>query len=120
MEILKYVILGVHIIGVASLLGGALIEMTAKREGGKRVVPAVLHGAWTMLVTGILLVGMNYAIDDPVDNAKITVKLGVLVAIIVIALINRKKVPVATWVLPTISLLTVVNIFLATVWRSYS
>ncbi|WES64295.1 hypothetical protein P0L94_17740 [Microbacter sp. GSS18] len=120
MEIFKYVVLGIHIIGVASLLGGALVEMTSKRDGGKRIVPAIMHGAWTMLVTGVLLVGLNYAVGDPVNNAKITVKLGVLVAIIVIALINRKKEALAAWVLPTISLLTVVNIFLATVWRSYS
>ncbi|WP_353808335.1 hypothetical protein [Agromyces sp. SYSU T00194] len=120
MEILKYVVLAIHIIGVASLLGGALVEMTSRREGGKRVIPAILHGAWTMLVTGVILVGLNYAVGDPVNNAKITVKLGVLVVILVIALVNRKKEAVAAWVLPTLASLTVVNIFLATVWRSYN
>ena len=40
-----------------------------------------------------------------------------LVAIIVIALMNRKKESVAAWVLPTIGVLTVVNVLLATVWR---
>lgn len=122
MEILKNVILALHIIGVASLLGGALMQTKDMKAGTARVVPAIMHGAWTMLITGVLLVGMAYALGNGefVNNAKITVKLLVLVAILVIAFINRKKETVATWVLPAIAGLTVVNILLATVWKAYS
>lgn len=117
MEILKNVILALHIIGVAALLGGVLFQIKAIRQGTARVLPAIMHGAWTMLITGVLLVGLQYPLGNDVNNVKITVKLAVLLAIIVIALINRKKDPVATWVLPTVGALTVVNVFLATVWR---
>lgn len=117
MEILKNVVLALHIIGVVALLGGVLYQIGAMRQGKARVLPAMMHGAWTMLVTGIILVGLQYPLGNEVNNAKIAVKLAVLIAIIVIALVNRKRDVVAAWVLPVIGGLTVVNILLATVWR---
>lgn len=117
MEILKNVVLAVHIIGVVALLGGVVYQVKPMREHTARVLPAMMHGAWTMLVTGIVLVGLQYPLGNDVNNMKITTKLLLLVAIIVIALMNRKKESVAAWVLPTIGVLTVVNVLLATVWR---
>jgi hypothetical protein len=117
MEILKNVILALHIIGVAALLGGVLYQVRAMRAGTARVLPAMMHGAWTMLVTGILLVGLQYPLGHDVNNVKVAVKLAVLIAIIVIALVNRKREAVAGWVLPTIGALTVANVVIATVWR---
>ena len=117
MEILKDVILALHIVGVAALLGGVLYQVRAMRAGTARILPAMMHGAWTMLVTGILLVGLQYPLGHDVNNAKIAVKLAVLIAIIVIALINRRRETVAGWVLPTIGALTVANVVIATVWR---
>ena len=117
MEILKNVILALHIIGVVALLGGVVYQIKPLREGTARILPAMMHGAWTMLVTGVALVGLQYPLGNDVNNAKISVKLLVLVAIIVIALVNRKKETLAAWVLPTIGALTVVNVVLATVWR---
>lgn len=120
MVILINVILAVHIIGVAVLLGGVLAQLPALREGKARIAAAVMHGAWTMLATGILLVGLHYALGLGVNNAKITVKLLVLVAIIVIALVHRKRATVASWVLPTLAGLTILNVLLATVWQNYA
>lgn len=117
MEILKNVVLALHIIGVAALLGGMLYQTAAIRQGTARILPAIMHGAWTMLVTGVVLVGLQYPLGNDVNNMKISVKLLVLIAIIVIALVNRKKESLAKWVLPAIGTLTVVNIVLATVWR---
>ncbi len=117
MEILKNVVLALHIIGVVALLGGVLYQIKPLRDRTARLLPAMMHGAWTMLVTGVALVGLQYPLGNDVNNTKIGVKLLVLVAIIVVALINRKKESVATWVLSTIGILTVVNVLLATVWR---
>ena len=66
------------------------------------------HGAASPQVTPL---------GHDVNNVKISVKLAVLIAILVIAFINRKRETVAAWVLPVIGGLTVVNILLATVWR---
>lgn len=118
LEIVKNVVLALHIIGVAALLGGVLYQIKDMRAGTARVLPAILHGAYTMLITGIILVGMQYPLGNEVNNTKITVKLLVLVAILVITLINRKKETVAGWVLSLVGGLTVVNILLATVWKA--
>lgn len=117
MEILKNVILALHIIGVAGLLGGVIYQAGAMRSGAARIIPAMMHSAWTMLITGILLVGLQYPLGHEVNNVKISVKLVVLIAIIVVVLVNRKRETIAAWVLPAIGGLTVLNILLATVWR---
>lgn len=120
-EIIKNIVLALHIIGIASLLGGMLVQMKAMKSGTTKILPAIMHGAWTMLATGILLVGMAYmgGHGDNVNNAKITVKLVILIAIVVIALVNRRKEQLAGWVLPSLMALTVANILIATVWTKY-
>ena len=120
MEILKNVVLALHIIGVASLLVGALVQMSAIKLGTTRIMPAIIHGAWTMLATGIILVGLQYPLGHEVNNVKITVKLAILVAIVVIALVHKKREALAGWVIPTLATLTVANIVIATVWKNYS
>ena len=119
MEILKNVVLALHILGVVALLGGVLFQIRDMKAGTARVLPAMLHGAWTMLLTGLILVGMQYPLGrgDDLDNTKVAFKLVILVAIIVIALINRKREKLATWVLPVLGALTVANVVIATVWR---
>jgi hypothetical protein len=120
MEILKNVVLAFHIIGVASLLGGVMVQISAIKLGKTRIVPAIMHGAWLLLVTGVLLVGLQYPLGNEVNNVKITVKLAVLVAIFVIALVNRKRDVVASWVIPALGGLAVANILIATVWKQYN
>jgi len=119
MEILKNIVLALHIIGVAALLGGVLYQIKAMRAGEARVLPAIMHGAWTMLVTGLILVGLQYplGLGDDLNNTKIAVKLVILIAIVVIGLVHRKKTPVAGWVLPTLGVLTTANVVIATVWH---
>lgn len=119
MEILKNIVLALHIIGVVALLGGVVYQSSAMKAGTARVLPAMLHGAWTMLLTGLILVGLQYPLGrgDDLDNTKIAVKLGVLIVIFVVALINRKRESVANWVLPVLGALTVANVVIATVWR---
>lgn len=118
MEIVKNILVVLHFIGIASLLGGALSQMPAMKSGTAKIVPAIMHGAWTMLATGLLLVGMTYAMGEgeEINNAKIGVKLAVLIAIVVIALVNKKKDAAPKWVIPTISVLTIVNIVIAVFW----
>ena len=76
MEIVRDIVLFGHLLGMASLLGGAVVQM---RGRDRLVNPAMFHGAVTQVVSGVLLVGIAYALDDgaegaDVDNAKIAVK----------------------------------------------
>lgn len=116
MDILRQVLFVLHIVGLASLLGGVLVQISAFRGGKARILPAIMHGAWVQLVTGVALVGVIASGDDHVNNAKIGVKLAILIVITVIAFINRKKTSTAAWVVPTIGVLALANIVIAVFW----
>jgi hypothetical protein len=82
METLYDVLLVLHLIGWAIVLGGALTSLRAPR-----IAPGMLHGILTALVTGIAMVGLasaGLAADEP-DNVKIGVKL--VIAVVVTALV---------------------------------
>jgi len=120
MEIVHNILLVLHFVGLASLLGGFLSQMSLFKTGTARINPAILHGALTQLVTGILLVGVIEASHDPnnkIDNVKIGVKLVIVLVIYVLALLNRKKATVATPIIGIIGLLTLTNIVIAVFWQ---
>jgi len=118
MEILRQILLVLHFVGLASLLGGVLVQLKALKGANARVNPAMIHGALTQLVTGILLVGVIQLADlGDVNNAKIGVKLLVLVVITVLVFVYRKRSAVANWVIGAIGLLTLANIVIAVFWR---
>ena len=116
MDVLLHIFVGLHIIGIASLLGGFLTQMKAMGAGTARFVPAMLHGALTMLVTGVILVGLNQAQDYSVDNIKIGVKLALLVVILGLVYVKRDEEKVDKGVFGLVGLLTVANIFIAVLW----
>lgn len=90
MEILRYVFLVFHLFGFAALLGGIFFQLRGKDPvtGGYMVSSAVVQ-----LVTGAGLVWTRTSLDLPVDDAKMTVKLGldVLVAVIAVAGMRGKR-----------------------------
>ncbi|CAM5256463.1 hypothetical protein SBADM41S_11202 [Streptomyces badius] len=83
-------LVALHIIGIASLLGG-FTQMKAMGAGAARFTPAMLHGALTMLVTGVALVGLNQADDQTVDNVKIGIKLALLVVILALVYVKSDE-----------------------------
>jgi hypothetical protein len=120
-EILRNSLVVLHFIGLASLLGGFLTQMKAMGKGTAKIVPAMVHGAWTMLITGLLLVGvrewmaaMEWA--GELDNIKVAVKSIVLTVILVLVLRFKKKDAVSPMVFGIIGLLTIVNVVLAVFW----
>ncbi|GAA5027463.1 MULTISPECIES: hypothetical protein [Streptomyces] len=116
MDVLIHLFVGLHIIGIASLLGGFLTQMKAMGRGTARFVPAMLHGALTMLVTGVVLVGLNQADDNPVDNIKIGVKLALLIVILGLVYVKRDDEQVDKRLFGLVGLLTTANIFIAVLW----
>ncbi len=94
MELVFNLIVVLHFLGLASLVGGFLVQMKSSAKG---VNPAMWHGALVQLVTGLALVGLveSGAYDGygEIDTAKITVKLAFTVIITVLAFIGRKSRP---------------------------
>ncbi|MEV0847941.1 hypothetical protein AB0J21_19055 [Streptomyces sp. NPDC049954] len=116
MDVLINVFVGLHIIGIAALLGGFLTQMKAMGAGTARFTPAMLHGALTMLVTGIVLVGLNQADDQHVNTVKIGVKLAVLIVVLGLVYVKRDEEKVEKPLFATVGALTMVNIFIAVLW----
>ena len=111
-----------HFVGLASLLGGFLVQIKAMKPGTAKIIPAMIHGAWTMLVTGLLLVGLREWMSalDPnaaeLDNIKVAVKSIVVTLIVVFVMINRKKETVKSGTLALIGGLTLLNVVIAVFW----
>ncbi|MGW2016163.1 hypothetical protein [Streptomyces sp. NPDC001927] len=116
MDVLINVFVALHIIGIAALLGGFLTQMKAMGAGTARFSPAMLHGALTMLVTGIALVGLNQADDQTVNNVKVGIKMAVLVVILALVYVKRDEETVDKGLFAAVGGLTVANIFIATLW----
>ena len=118
MDILRGILLILHFVGLASLLGGVLVQIKALKPGKARIVPAIMHGAWLQLISGIGLVGVIQMGDlGEVNNSKIGVKLVILIVLTVLAFVNRKKPTVASWIVITIGALALANIVIAVLWH---
>jgi hypothetical protein len=121
-DIIRYSLVVLHFIGLASLLGGFMTQMKAMATSTAKIVPAMVHGAWTLLITGIALVGVaewriSMGADFEVDHMKIGIKSLVLIAILVLVLAFRKKDSVKAPVFGAIGLLAIVNVVLAVFWN---
>jgi hypothetical protein len=116
MDVLIHLFVGLHIIGIAALLGGFLTQMKAMGRGTARFVPAMLHGALTMLVTGVILVGLNQADGHHVNAVKIGVKLALLIVILGLVYVKRDEETVDKRLFGLVGLLTTANIFIAVLW----
>ncbi len=120
-ELTRNSLLVLHFIGLASLLGGFLTQMRAMGAGAAKIVPAMVHGAWTAFATGLLLVGLaEYRVamgaDFEVNHIKIAVKTVVVLIILILVMANRKKDSVKAPIFGTIGVLTLSNVILAVFW----
>jgi hypothetical protein len=119
--IIKSFLVVLHLVGLSALLGGFLVQIKALRAKTAEILPAIVHGAWTAFVTGLLLVGVReweLALDGgyDLDHSKIAIKSVVALIVLVLVMLNRKKKPVSGSVLGTIGGLTFLNVVLAVFW----
>ncbi|MEO3936168.1 hypothetical protein V3N99_05330 [Dermatophilaceae bacterium Soc4.6] len=83
MSVATNLVLVLHLLGMAAILGGWFATRSSPR-----LHPAVLWGARAQLVTGLVLVGLVEAANDPTDppnhpkiGVKLLVALGVLACV---------------------------------------
>jgi len=116
MSILYGLLVVLHLIGMASIVGSYLVVVRAPR-----FVPGFLHGALTQLVTGIAMVGLreSKAYDDPdgaLNQGKIGVKLLIALVVAVLAWVNRKRNDTSAGVVHAIGGLALLNVLIAVLW----
>ena len=113
MGFVRTLLLLLHVIGLVLLL---LISFFQGRRAAPRLSPGLLHGALTLLGSGVALIGVNYLLDRDVNNARATVKTLLLLAILGLVLVNRRRDRVPPGVYAGIGGLTAVTTLLALVW----
>ena len=116
MELARNVLLILHLAGMAGILISILASRTKLSSG-------ISHSALLALIAGIGLVGIRYSLNSAdsakwelIDNAKITIKLIFVIAILAITYANKKKESLKSWVIPVIAGLTIGNIIIAYFW----
>jgi hypothetical protein len=119
--IIKSFLVVLHLVGLSALLGGFLVQIKALRAKTAEILPAIVHGAWTAFVTGLLLVGvreweLSLGGGHDLDHSKIAIKSVVALIVLVLVMLNRKKKPVSGSALGTIGGLTFLNVVLAVFW----
>lgn len=112
METLRLVLLFVHILGYAALLGGLLVQV---RDETKAVNPLMRDGSGTAFLAGLLLVGVLESLGSP-DHAKIGVKFAIGLVILVLVMANLRKPKIPQGLYLGLLVLTVANIAVAVFW----
>jgi uncharacterized membrane protein len=112
-ETLRLVLLFLHVLGFAALIGGLLVQA---REPEKKVNSAMRDGAGTAFVAGLLLVGVLEADDVAVDNAKIAVKFVIALVILVLVMANLRKPRLPDGLYWALLALSVANVAVAIFW----
>lgn len=115
MEALRLILLFIHLVGFALLLGGAVTQFVSGRF---RINPAVLWGSIIQLVSGIALAApLRGGGDAEPDPIKLGVKALFAVLIFIMVFIPRKREAVNKGHFIGIIALTVVNAAVAVFWR---
>jgi hypothetical protein len=116
MELTRNILLILHLAGMA----GILISLLASRT---KLSAGVTHSALLSFITGLALVGIRYPLVDAdpvkweaIDHVKISLKLIIVLAILIIAYVNKKKTSLSPMVLPWLGGLAISNIIIAYVW----
>lgn len=113
METVRLVLLLVHVLGFAALVGGLLAQV---RDPEKRVTAPVRDGIGTAFVSGILLVGVLEAEDASLDHAKIAVKFAVALVLLVLVMANARKPRIPDGLFFGLLVLSVANVAVALFW----
>ncbi|WP_109510043.1 hypothetical protein [Nocardioides speluncae] len=113
METLRLVLLFLHILGFAALIGGLLVQ---GREAEKKVNGPMRDGAGTAFLAGLLLVGVLEADDADVNHAKIGVKFAIGLVVLVLVMINTRKPKIPDGLYWALLALSIANVAVAVFW----
>ena len=116
MEFVRLLLLFLHLLGMAILVGMFLLSRRA--PAGAPLNIGWVHGAALQLLTGLGLMAVLGITKAPHDYAPLVVKLVVLLVIGGLALVYaRRKTAAPHWLTPTLAGLVVLNVGIAVFWN---
>ena len=113
METARLILLVIHILGFAALIGGLLAQA---KEPEKKVNAAMRDGVGTAFLAGLALVGVLQADDVEVNNAKIGVKFGIGLVLLVLVMANTRKETIPKGLWAGLLVLAVAEVCVAVLW----
>jgi hypothetical protein len=113
-SILRNVVFYLHLVGFALLLGGSVAQYLS---GKLRINPAMLGGAVTMVVTGLILAA-PWGLDpgEKLNYPKLGVKLVIALMLLAMTFFSRKRADVNRGHFLSIIGLVLVNAGIAVFW----
>ena len=110
-----------HMLGILGILVLLLVQGSKKP---RKFNVGVLHSAATALLAGLIMVGLQYQLNEKnptewplYNNTKIAVKLGIVLIILVLGYRQNKKSVFTTGTWATMLGLTVANVVIAYSWH---
>jgi hypothetical protein len=113
-DVLRQLLLIVHLAGMAVLLGGFVLTLMA---GERRMVPAIFHGAEIQVVTGLVLWWVDHLDHRHPPVAKILTKLVIALVVTGLAHANRRRDPVPVAMFLGTLALALTNVGIAYGWK---
>lgn len=122
MDIVTNLLVLVHLIGMACIVGG-WISLRARRVESGMGLTVVVWGARFQVLTGLALVGIHEANKDPLNHAKIGVKLAIALACAMcaeMAAARARRGSGDTNLIDYAGVLGILNTAVAALWESSS
>lgn len=113
MDTLRLILLILHILGFAALIGGLLAQAG---ESEKKISSAMRDGVGTAFLAGLALVGVLEADDADVNQAKVGVKFGIGLVLLVLVMANTRKASIPKGLWAGLLLLAIVEVCIAVLW----
>ena len=113
MDTLRLILLILHILGFAALIGG-LLAQAGNEE--KKVTGVMRDGVGTAFLAGLALVGVLEADDGDVDHAKIGVKFAIGLVLLVLVMANMRKASIPKGLWAGLLVLAVAEVCIAVLW----
>jgi len=113
MELLTHLFVILHLLGLAAIIGSAVFVARGVPT------PALVWGARAQILTGLILVGLGEAGDDPVNHTKIGVKLLIALGVAAcaeIAAARERKGQGNPQLVHAAGGLAVLNVLVAVLW----
>jgi hypothetical protein len=114
MDTAHVVLLVLHLAGIVALLAGLLVQV---RRPEKQVNGLMRDGVGTAFLAGLFLVGVLEAGEDPVNHAKIAVKFGIGLVLLVLVMANLRKPRIPDGLYWGLLVLVLANVGVALAWQ---
>ena len=114
MAVAQGIVVLLHLVGFAALLGGALVQL---RDRAPEINASMLGGAWIALLTGAGLFAFAVTGPEPVQYPQVIVKAVVALFVLLLVAKNRRFADIPRGLLLLITVMALGNAGLSVLWQ---